>query len=79
MKSCSVAISGITASHTAKVDHSSASIDGTSDGYAKFVEEENQYLDCITNGYAETYAGGIKFYVFGDTPTVSIPIVVEVV
>lgn len=74
-----VSIAGITAEHTAKVDHSSASVDGTSDGYAKFVEEENQYLTYITNGFAETVEGGIKFTIFGDTPTVNIPIVVEVV
>lgn len=79
VKSQTVSISGVTASHTAKVDHSSASIDGTSDGYATFVEEENQYLTCITNGYAETVSGGITFYVFGEVPTVAIPIVVEVV
>ena len=79
VKSLSVAISGVTAAHTAKVDHSSASITGTADSYATFVEEENQYLERITNGYAETYAGGIKFYIFGDAPTVAIPIVVEVV
>ena len=78
VKSQTVAISGINASHTAKLDHSSASINGTSDGYAQFVEEENQYLTCITNGYAETVAGGIKFYIFGDAPTIAIPIVVEV-
>ena len=64
---------------TAKVDHSSVSVDGTSDGYETFVEEENQYLTYITNGYAETVAGGIKFTIFGDPNTVSIPIVVEVV
>lgn len=74
-----VAITGVTADNTAKVDHSSTSIDGTSDGYAVFVEEENQYLTHITNGYAETVAGGVKFVIFGDAPTVSIPIVVEVV
>lgn len=78
-KSQIVAISGVTADNTAKVDHSSASVDGTSDGYATFVEEENQYLTYITNGFAETVAGGIKFTIFGDAPTVSIPIVVEVV
>lgn len=74
-----VSIDGITASNTAKIDHSSASVDGTSDGYAKFVEEENQYLTYITNGFAETVAGGIKFTIFGDPNTVNIPIVVEVV
>ena len=74
-----VEITGITAEHTAKVDHSNASVDGTSDGYATFVEEENQYLTHITNGFAETVEGGIEFTIFGDAPTVPIPIIVEVV
>lgn len=78
-KSQTVAISGVTAASTAKVDHSSASVDGTSAGYATFVEEENQYLTYITNGFAETVDGGIKFTIFGDPNTVAIPIVVEVV
>lgn len=73
----SVAISGVTAAQTAKVDHAYTG-DGTSDGYAAFVEAENQYLTYITNGYAETVAGGIKFTIFGDANTVSIPIIVEV-
>ena len=77
VKSQSVPISGVLAKHTAKVDHAYTG-DGTSDGYAAFVEAENQYLNYITNGYAETYDGGITFYIFGDAPTVSIPIVVEV-
>lgn len=77
VKSQDVAIPGVLAKHTAKVDHAYTG-DGTSDGYAAFVEAENQYLTCITNGYAETYDGGITFYIFGDAPTVSIPIVVEV-
>jgi hypothetical protein len=72
-----VSISGVTADHTAKVDayHAGAN---TSDGYATFVEQQNQFLEFITNGYAETVSGGIKFYIFGDAPTVEIPIVVEV-
>ena len=78
VKSQTVSISGITADNTAKVDHRYNG-NGTSDGYAQFVEEENQFLSCITNGYAETVAGGIKFYIFGDAPTIAIPIVVEVV
>ena len=77
VKSQSVPIAGVLAKHTAKVDHAYTG-DGTSDGYAAFVEAENQYLTYITNGYAETYDGGITFYIFGDAPTVSIPIVVEV-
>ena len=77
VKSQSVPITGVLAKHTAKVDHAYTG-DGTSDGYAAFVEAENQYLNYITNGYAETYDGGIAFHIFGDAPTVSIPIVVEV-
>lgn len=79
VKTQTVSISGVTADNTAKVDHSSASVNGTSDGYAVFVEEENQYLEFITNGFAETVANGIKFTIFGDPNTVPIPIVVEVV
>ncbi len=77
VKTQTVAISGVTASQTAKVDHAYTGA-GTSDDYAAFVEAENQYLTYITNGYAETVAGGIKFTIFGDANTVSIPIVVEV-
>ncbi len=77
VKSQNVAIPGVLAKHTAKVDHAYTG-DGTPDGYATFVEAENQYLTYITNGYAETYDGGITFYIFGDAPTVEIPIVVEV-
>ena len=75
VKSQNVAIEGVLASHTATVDHVfTAGIE-----YADFVEAENQYLTYITNGYAETYDGGITFHIFGDAPTVEIPIVVEVV
>lgn len=77
VKSQNVAIEGVTAESTAKVDHAYNG-DKTSDSYATFVEEENQYLTYITNGYAETYDGGILFHIFGDANTVSIPIVVEV-
>ena len=77
VKTQSVAIAGIKATNTAKVDHVYTGA-GTSDDYAAFVEAENQYLNCITNGYAETYNGGIKFTIFGDANTVAIPIVAEV-
>lgn len=77
VKTQTVAISGVKASQTAKVDHAYTG-NGTSDAYTAFVEAENQYLNCITNGYAETYNGGIKFTIFGDANTVAIPIVVEV-
>lgn len=77
VKTQSVAIAGVKAANTATVDHVYTGA-GTSDDYAAFVEAENQYLNCITNGYAETYNGGIKFTIFGDANTVSIPIVAEV-
>lgn len=77
VKTQSVAIPGVLASQTATVDHVYTGSE-TSDDYAAFVEAENQYLTCITNGYAETYDGGIKFTIFGDANTVSIPIVAEV-
>ena len=77
VKTQNVAIPGVLASHTATVDHAYTG-SGTSEDYAAFVEAENQYLTYITNGYAETYNGGVKFTIFGDANTVSIPIVVEV-
>lgn len=77
VKTQTVAISGVTADQTAQVDHAYTG-SGSSDDYAAFVEAENQYLTYITNGYAETVAGGIRFTIFGDANTVSIPIVVEV-
>lgn len=72
-----VAITGVTAQNTAIVDHAYTGT-GTAEDYAAFVVAENQFLDCITNGYAETYDGGIKFTIFGDANTVAIPIVAEV-
>lgn len=78
VKSQNVAIPGVLASHTAQIDHAYSG-NGTVAGYANFVEAENQYLNFITNGYAETYNGGITFYIFGDANTMDIPIVVEVV
>lgn len=77
VKTQTVSISGITATNTAIVDH--AGMDSASTDYDSFVQAENQYLTCITNGYAETVANGIKFYIFGDANTVAIPIVVEAV
>ena len=77
VKTQSVAIAGVTAQSTAMVDHVYTG-SGTSDDYPSFVEEENQYLPYITNGYAESYDGGIKFSIFGDDNTVAIPIVAEV-
>lgn len=77
VKTQSISIAGVTAQNTALVDHVYTGA-GTSDDYAAFVEAENQYLNCITNGFAETYNGGIKFTIFGDANTVPIPIVAEV-
>ena len=73
-----VDISEVTAEHTAKVDHYFSG-EHTNEGYAAYVEEENQFLTCVTNGFAETVAGGIKFTIFGSANTIPIPIIVEVV
>lgn len=72
-----VPIADMTADMTAKVDVVNTH-ERTSEGYAAFVAEKNQFLDCITNGDAETVEGGIKFYIYGEANTVEIPIVVEV-
>ena len=78
VKSQTVSISGMTADDTANVDVYYNG-DGSADSYATFVEQQNQFLEFVTNGYAETVEGGITFYIFGDAPTVSIPIIVEVI
>ena len=78
VKTQTVSISGVTAADNAKVDVRYTG-DGTSAGYATFVEQQNQFLERVTNGFAETVAGGIKFTIFGDATTVSIPIFVEVI
>lgn len=74
-KTQTITVTGLTAANTAIVDHSQDNITD----YAAFVTAENQYLTCITNGFAVTVANGITFTIFGDANTVAIPIVVEVV
>ena len=73
-KSQTVSMSGVTAGNTAQVD---TYYNGGE--YADYVEAQNQFLEYITNGFAQTVAGGIKFTIFGEANTVSIPIIVEVV
>lgn len=77
VKSISVAIEGMTADMNGTV---SPYFNGerTSEGYAAFVEAKNQFLDCISNGDAETVAGAAVFYIYGDAHTVAIPVMVEV-
>lgn len=77
VKSQTVAITGVTGNDNAHVEPRYTG-DGTSDGYAAFVTQKNQFFTNITNGYAQTVDGGITFYIFGDANTVSIPVVVEV-
>lgn len=72
-----VAIEGVLASHTGKVDVVMTH-ERTSDGYALFVEEQNQFLEFITNGDSETVDGGVMLYIYGNANTVNIPIIVEV-
>lgn len=72
-----VLIDGVTEDHDAKVDTVNTHTRNT-EGYTLYVEEQNQYLEFITNGDAETVNGGIKFYIYKDPNTVDIPIIVEV-
>lgn len=72
-----VLIEGVTADNTAKVDTVNTHTRNT-EGYTLYIEEQNQFLEFITNGDAETVDGGIKFYIFGEPNTVDIPIIVEV-
>ena len=78
VKSQFVAIEGVDTNNTASVDHVYIG-DKSSESFATFVEEENQFLTLITNGYAATVNGDITFHIFGETNTVTIPILVEVV
>ena len=77
VKSQTIQITGVTDSKNAHVEPRYTG-DGTSDGYAAFVEQKNQFFTCVTNGYAETVADGITFHIFGDVNTMSIPVLVEV-
>ena len=72
-----VSVPEMTADSTAKVDTVNTHTRNT-EGYALYVEEQNQFLEFITNGDAETVNGGIKFYIYGEPNTVEIPIVIEV-
>ncbi len=72
-----VAAAGIHADSILHVDHRFAGGSAPAD-YARYVTEENQFLDRITNGYALPYEGGIRFYVFGEPNNVDIPLAAEV-
>lgn len=50
----------------------------TSADYAAYAEQQRQFLAYITNGFARTVAGGIRFVIFGDANTVEIPFTAEV-
>ena len=68
-----VEIEGVLASHETAVLDAVMTHDRTADGYAAFVEENNQFLEFITNGDAETVDGGVMFYIYGEPNTVEIP------
>lgn len=75
--SLSLPVPGVTAAANLHVDHRYTG-DGSKAAYERYVQEENQFLNQICNGYAETYDGGIKFHIFGNAPSIAIPIVAEV-
>ena len=68
-----VAIEGVTADMELGRLDTINTHDRTSEGYAAYVEEQNQFLTYITNGDAETVDGGVMFYIYGEPNTVDIP------
>lgn len=68
-----VAIEGVTADMELGRLDTINTHDRTSEGYAAYVEEQNQFLTYITNGDAETVDGGVMFYIYGEANTVEIP------
>lgn len=68
-----VAIAGVTADMELGRLDTINTHDRTSEGYAAYVEEQNQFLTYITNGDAETVDGGVMFYIYGEANTVAIP------
>lgn len=79
VKSQLVSLEGITANHTGISFDVVMTHERTSEGYAQFVDEQNQYLEFITNGDAETVDGGIMFYIYGEPNTIEIPFCMGVV
>lgn len=77
VKSQTIALEGVAAKDNAHVEPRYTG-DGTGEGYAAFVEQKQQFLDRITNGYAQTVDGGVVLYIFGEANTVEIPVLVEV-
>lgn len=75
-----VPVEGLTGAEdeVAEVDVVNVHGDDTNEKFGAYVEEQNQFLDFITNGDAKTVEGGIKFYIFGDANTVDIHIKVVV-
>lgn len=78
VKSQLVAVDGVLEAHHLGVLDVIMTHERTTDGYAAFVEETNQFLTYITNGDAETVDGGIMFYVYGEVNTIEIPFALEV-
>ena len=73
VKSQLVAVEGVLAAHNMGVVDVVMTHERTTDGYAAFVEETNQFLQYITNGDAETVDGGVMFYIYGEPNTIEIP------
>ena len=73
VKSQLVAVEGVLAAHNMGVVDVVMTHERTTEGYAAFVEETNQFLQYITNGDAETVDGGVMFYIYGDPNTIEIP------
>lgn len=78
VKSQLVAVEGVLEAHHLGVLDVIMTHERTTEGYAAFVEETNQFLTYITNGDAETVDGGVMFYIYGEPNTIEIPFALEV-
>lgn len=78
IKSQTISLPGVTVDSCAKV--SAYCENGFDEESAElYAEQQNQFNDLICNGFAQTGADTLTFYIFGDANTVEIPIIVEVV
>lgn len=71
-----VQIEGIYETNNVFIKHDAESIDVS--GRDLFIQEEEEYINYIANGYAKTCNGGIDFYIFDEPNTIDVPIVVKI-
>ena len=73
-----ITVTGATAARDARVGVRFASAK-TAAGFTEYANQRNQFNQYICNGFAETGANTVTFWIFGDANTINIPITVEVI